>query len=690
MSPASTPNANCVELLDPLPKGILEVHRDPSNGGLDLEYDPSETPEKELSDTLEQKPASDAGTRWETLLMIVCGLSLAAGLTLEQLEVPSLYRTLVWTAAYLTGGYFGVVAGLKSLWERVVDVDLLMVLAALGAAWIGHPFEGGMLLFLFALSNVLQNHALDRSRQAVRALMRLRPDRVTCRVDGAWTLRPVDDLVPGDRVLVKPGESVALDGVVDRGESAVDESSITGESIPVAKAGGDRLYAGTLNQGGSLEYTVTKCASDSTLAKVVAMVEDAQAQKASTQRFLEKAEQHYALGVILLTLGLIVVPWRFFGADFSANFYRAMTVMVVASPCALVISTPAAFLSAIGGAARKGVLFKGGVHLERLADVDVVAFDKTGTLTRGKPVVTEIVSLSGDRPEVRDELLRRVASVESHSEHPLARAVLEAARGARLTLPEPEGFRSIAGKGAAARVDGRPVVVGSLGYFQERGVPIPDRLDAECRRLQEMGRSIILAAEGGEDDSLRLLGLVAVADEVRPEAAETVRQLKATGIRRVAMLTGDHPRVAAHIAGQLGIDEVFAGLMPADKVEVVRKLERIGPVAMVGDGVNDAPALATAHVGIAMGAAGTDVAMETADVVLMSDNLHHLVNAFRLARRGRRVVTQNLVFALGVILVLVVSALSVGIPLPLGVIGHEGSTVLVCLNGLRLLRFRTA
>jgi Cd2+/Zn2+-exporting ATPase len=668
--------------------GIRSVQASYLSGRLRVDYDPQAISEEDLTPAIgpRQQETPENGLPWETLLMTLCGFSLAGGVAASHAGGPAPVPTTLWLLAYLTGGWFGVQAGFKSLMQRAVDVDLLMVLAALGAAWIGHPFEGGMLLFLFALSNVLQSHALDRSRQAIRALMNLRPDHVSVREGSDWSSRPVEQVTTGSRVLVKPGESIALDGTVLSGESAVDESSITGESIPVPKTPGDNLFAGTLNQGGSLEMQVTRPASDSTLARVVAMVEDAQAQKARTQRFLEKAEQRYALGVILLTLALIFIPWPQPGASFSERFYRAMTVMVVASPCALVISTPAAFLSAIGGAARKGVLFKGGVHLERVADVEVVAFDKTGTLTRGKPEVTEILSLELEE----SDLLRRAASIESHSEHPLAGAILAACADRGLSVPEPEAFRSFAGKGASAIVEGKRLLVGSLQWMQEHALPLPSETLTVMQGLQDQGRTLILVAEGDDHDvPSKLVGVIAAADRIRQDAREMIQALKQSGIRRVAMLTGDHPRVANHIAQELDIDDVFAGLLPADKVAIVRQLEETGAVAMVGDGVNDAPALASAHVGIAMGAAGTDVAMETADVVLMSDNLHHLVNAFRLAQRARRVVIQNLSFALGVILLLVVSALTVGIPLPLGVIGHEGSTVLVCLNGLRLLKFRS-
>jgi len=635
----------------------------------------------ELTHTTEEE-----NPRWESGLMILCGISGIVAFVLEQyIPSPALYHHAAWTVAYLSGGYFGVLESFSSLKKGEVDVDLLMVLAALGAAYVDHPLEGAMLLFLFSLSNVLQNYAMERSRNAIQSLMKLRPDEVTCQVKDHWELRAVNEVSVGTRVLVKPGESIALDGKVLRGQSALDESSITGESVPVSKHEGSTLYAGTVNQSGSLEYQVTKCEAESTLAKIIALVESAQSEKAKSQRFLEKAEQFYAMGVILFTLGLIVVPWKAFGKPFDSSFYQAMTVMVVASPCALIISTPAAFLSAIGGAARKGVLFKGGMHLENMAKIKILAFDKTGTLTRGEPEVTEILCLSGDREEDQHRLLRKLAIVEAHSEHPLAEAIQKAARERNLDIPEPQQFRSIPGKGASAIVENQELVAGSLRYFEEKGVLIPESIQTRCQVLQDQGHSLILIAE--QKASLQLLGMVGLADEIREDAAKMIKGIRSQGIQRIAMLSGDHPRVAAHIAAKLGIDEVFAGLLPEQKVDKIRQLQKDGPVAMVGDGVNDAPALATADLGIAMGAAGTDVAMETADVVLMSNELCHLVNAFALAKRSHRIVSQNLTFSMVVIILLVVSTLTVGIPLPLGVIGHEGSTVVVCLNGLRLLSF---
>lgn len=599
--------------------------------------------------------------------------------------------------AYVTGGFFGVQAGWQSLRQATVDVDLLMVLAALGAAFVGAPFEGAMLLFLFSLSNVLQAYAIDRTRKAISSLMKLRPTQALCRRGAETKLLPIEELVVGDTLIVRPGESIALDGVVTEGASTLDEAMLTGESMPVAKAVGHPVFGGTMNQTGSLEIRVTKLAKDSTIAKLIQLVEQAQGEKANTQRFLEKAEQTYALSVIALTVGLILVPWLVFHQGFHEVFYRAMTVMVVASPCALIISTPASILSAIGGAARRGILFKGGAHLERMASIRVFAFDKTGTLTRGKPQVTDIIAggeLSAFPGQITSgalDLLRLTASVEARSEHPLARAIVNAAEERRLGLLDCTAFQSISGKGAAATVNQRRIAVGSAGYFQTHTCAGLAEAEARLGALQDEGKTCVLVAELNADGRhARILGVIAVADVVRPEAAAVIAGLHRLGVKRIAMLTGDHRRVAEAIARTIGVDEVHAQLLPEDKVRVVKELRSHGPVAMVGDGINDAPALAASDIGIAMGAGGTDVAMETADVVLMNDQLHNIALALDVSRRARRVVAQNLSFALSVIVVMVIATLVAHVPLPLGVVMHEGSTVLVCLNGLRLLLVRPA
>jgi Cd2+/Zn2+-exporting ATPase len=624
------------------------------------------------------------------IFMLLGGFGTALGL-------PAELKFWFFLAAYAAGGWRGAIKGIRSLLAGTVDVDLLMILAALGAACVNHAFEGAMLLFLFSLSNTLQEMALERSRSAISALMKLRPETALCKRGAETLIVKIADLVVGDRVIVRPGESIPVDGVVVEGTSSVNQASITGESLPVGKKPGDALFAGTLNEQGGLDMRVTKIATESTLAKLIELVEKAQGQKATTQRFLERWEQWYALGVILFTVALVVVPVGILGEPFRSSFYRAMTVMVVASPCALVISTPASILSAIAAAARRGVLFKGGVYLEKAATIEIVAFDKTGTLTEGRPVVTDlraIVYPGQNEAQIscsEEELLWLAAAVEARSEHPVARAVVAEAKRRFMPVERVTKFQSVAGHGVSAEVVGRRIAVGNLKYFDGYESPERTALEEQMNLLHDAGKTGMLVGEIlGEHDhpTVRYLGFIAVADKVRAEAPAIIARLRKLGVKRIAMLTGDGARVAAAVAKACGVDEVHADLLPQDKVRVITKLKATGRTAMIGDGVNDAPALATADVGIAMGAAGTDVAMETADVVLMSDALDGIPFTLALSRRTRAIVLQNLTFALGVIAVLVISALGFHLPLPLGVVGHEGSTVLVCLNGLRLLGFR--
>ena len=620
----------------------------------------------------------------ESLMTFATLLFLIAGAFAPASGLPDWFATLMFVAAYIAGGWFGVQSAWESLREKTVDIDLLMILAALGAAYVGAPLEGGTLLFLFSLSNLLQHAAMDRARKAIHALMKLRPSQALTRRNGDLVLMPIDDLVIGDTVIVRPGESLPLDGTITQGESAIDEATLTGESMPVTKRTGDPVFAGTINTSGGLEVQVTKLARDSAIARLIQMVEHAQSEKAETQRFLDTAEQYYAAGVILFVLGLIAVPLLISDTPFADVFYRAMTVMVVASPCALVISTPASILSAIGGAARHGVLFKGGLHLERTARIEVIAFDKTGTLTTGKPSVTDVI---GDD---QNDLLAKAAAVEIKSEHPLAKAIVAHARQQGIR-PEPcDSFHSLAGKGVRGKVGTSWVHVGDPRMFKDAAIDGLEKFAAAIDDAQEQGKScIIVTAQGESEARARVLGIIALADIIRPDAARVVATLRTLGIKRIIMLTGDHRRVAEAIGKQAGVDEVHAELMPEDKWKIVQSLKATGPVAMVGDGVNDAPALASADIGIAMGAAGTDVAMETADIVLMGEQLKPIAYAIAISKAARRVVRQNLTFAMGVIVILVIAALGFSLRLPLGVIGHEGSTVLVCLNGLRLLAFRS-
>jgi Cd2+/Zn2+-exporting ATPase len=629
------------------------------------------------------------GEHLEAVFTAVTFVTMIGGLIAENWSAaPPYLATVLYAIAYFTGGIFGLKAGLQSLRARTIDIDLLMILAAIGAAIVGQPFEGAMLLFLFSLSNVLQEYALGRTRDAIRAMMTLRPTQALVRRGSQTVILSIEQIVVGDHMLVKPGERIALDGVVLVGESEIDQASITGESMPVSKEPGDTVFAGTINQNGYLEIGVTKLAKDSTIARLIQMVEEAQSEKAETQRFIDKFEQYYALGVILLTAAAIIIPPLFLGEAFNEAFYRAMTIMVAASPCAIVISTPATVLSAIGNGARRGVLFKGGVYVENAATIKVVAFDKTGTLTIGKPQVTDIATCaSWDGDE--EALLAMAAAVEMKSEHPLAQAVVTAAEQRGLTLPEAQDFQATTGKGVRARVNGRVLHIGNRRYFEAFSSENLAPATAIVERLEAEGKtSVLIAQTDDHDQDALILGVIAFADVLRSDAAQVIVDLKKQGIEHIVMLTGDNDTVARHIAAQVGVDAVYAELLPQDKVTVVEQVrEQYGPVAMIGDGVNDAPALATADIGIAMGAAGTDVALETADIVLMSDNLHNLPYVFGLSRKTRQTLVVNLVFAMGMIGLMLAAIFFSDLSLPAAVIGHEGGTVLVSLNGLRMLNY---
>ena len=641
----------------------------------------------------EDKPLAARIRAGEHNQEISCGLGLLfliAAFTVEKISGVGWLTHGLYFGAYLFTGQQGVKSAIASLREKVLDVDVLMVLAAVGAAIVGAPFEGALLLFLFSFSNVLQRYAMERTHRAIESLLKLRPDTASVKRGGTVIEVPVEDLQIGETVVVKPGGQIPVDGELSEGETHVDESSLTGESMPVTKHAGSKLFAGTINQSGGIELTVTKRSDDSALARMVKLVAEAQAEKSQAQRFLEKAEQWYAMGVILFTIGVFLVPWLLWGEGFASAFYRAMTIMVVASPCALIISTPATVLSAIGGAARRGILIKGGSHLERASTIDIVAVDKTGTLTVGKPSLTEIVTPQGSQvfgnelPAAAKELLRIAAALESKSEHPLARAIVVAAEKAGIAAPPATAFQSTAGKGAEATVEAKRYVIGSERWFRENQAAGFAALSESSKPLVAKGRTCVWMGLR-EGDSVTALAVLAMADTIRPEARELTAQLHRHGVKKVVMLTGDHRLVAKTIADEAGIDEVRAELLPEDKLRVISELKKEGRVMMVGDGVNDAPALATSDLGVAMGGAGTDVAMETADVVLMGDRLENIPLLLSHSRRARRVLIQNLTLASAVILVLIIAALGFELPLPIGVIGHEGSTVIVCLNGLRLL-----
>jgi heavy metal translocating P-type ATPase len=584
--------------------------------------------------------------------------------------------------AYATGGWEPALAGLRALRERTLDVDLLMIAAALGAAAVGQVTDGALLIVIFATSGALEAIATARTADSVRGLLDLAPETATRLLDdGTEETVPTGRIAVGDTVLVRPGERVGADGRVLDGASEVDQATITGEPLPVVKEIGDEVFAGTLNGTGALRVKVERDPSDSVIARIVAMVEEASETKAPTQLFIEKVEQRYSIGMVAATVAVFIVPLAL-GAAFTGSLLRAMTFMIVASPCAVVLATMPPLLSAIANAGRHGVLVKSAVVMERLGQVDAVALDKTGTLTEGTPRVTDIRPLAGSGLG-EDALLALAAAAEHRSEHPLARAVVDAARTRGAALAAVEDFTSTPGVGVTATVDGRPVAVGAPARLLKGAEDAAHaRASVVAAELEEGGRTAVLVQLDG-----RPVGVLGIADRLRPDAAATVAALTALTGAAPVLATGDNPRAAARLAAEAGITDVRAGLLPQDKVAAVKEQEQAGrKVLVVGDGVNDAPALAAAHVGIAMGRAGSDLALETADAVVVRDELATVPAVIALSRRARSLVVQNLVIALVFISALVVWDLAATLPLPLGVLGHEGSTVIVGLNGLRLLR----
>lgn len=623
-----------------------------------------------------------AEARWATAALMLFLIALP----LQLAGAPAWWWGPLYAAAYVTGGWEPAWAGLTALREKTLDVDLLMIVAAIGAASIGQVMDGALLIVIFATSGALEALATARTQDAVRGLLDLAPAGATRLADdGSESTVPTEDLVVGDTILVRPGERVGADGRVLEGAGEVDQATITGEPLPVAKEPGDEVFAGTLNGTGALRVKVERDASDSVIARIVAMVEEASATKAPTQLFIEKVEQRYSLGMVFATLAVFLIPFAF-GADLTSSLLRAMTFMIVASPCAVVLATMPPLLSAIANAGRHGVLVKSAVVMERLGQVDAVALDKTGTLTEGTPRVTTSRPLPGSGL-TEDALLALAAAAEHPSEHPLARAIIDAARARHLAIAGMRDFTSAPGVGVTATVEGHTVAVGAPARLLNANSANDDAFSARAAEaaadLENGGHTAVLVLR----DSIPV-GVLGIVDRLRPDAATTVASLSALTANTPIVLTGDNPRAAARLAAEAGItaDDVHAGLLPQDKVEAVRRLEARGrKVLVIGDGVNDAPALAAAHIGIAMGRAGSDLALETADAVIVRDELATVPQLIALSRAARRLVVQNLVIAGVFISGLVIWDLVGHLPLPLGVLGHEGSTVIVGLNGLRLL-----
>lgn len=619
--------------------------------------------------------------RRELIFALLAGAFVLAGWLAGRFFGASEWVTTpLYLAAYLFGGWDIARHAVHSLREKQFDTDLLMVLAALGAGALGEFFEGGLLLFLFSLGHALEEMALDRARDAVRKLGDLAPKTALVLRDGKENEVSVEQLIVDDTVIVRPGVRIPVDGAILSGASAVNQAPVTGESVPVEKAVGDKVFAGTINGDGALEVKVTRLAKDNTLARVMQMVEEAQTQKTRTQQMTEKFTRWFVPAVLIGVALMIVVP-PLLGGTFRESFLRAMTLLVACSPCALALGTPSAMLAGIAQAARKGLLIKGGAHLETLGALTTIAFDKTGTLTHGQPEVTDVVTADANRNA--DEFLAMAAAVESRSGHPLAQAVVRAASNRSLTLPLTGELTSFTGRGIRSTVNGADVLIGNRKLFDEFSVAIPATLRAQMESLEADGKTTMIVGIGGA-----AAGVIALADTPRADAKATLQRLKQLGIRQTLLLTGDNRRVGEKMASLLGLDAVRAELMPEDKVTAIRELAAGETVAMVGDGVNDAPALAAASVGIAMGGAGTDVALETADVALMGDELSKLPFAIGLGRATRAIVFQNLAISALVIAFLIVTSILGVVGIGLAIIFHEGSTLVVVANSLRLLAYR--
>lgn len=620
--------------------------------------------------------------RWTFILVGLAGLFLLIGWLGQQfLGLPSETALVFFILSYLAGGYDIATHAIPSLRRGKFDTDVLMLAAAIGAAILGEWAEGAFLLFLFALGHAGEHYALDRARHAVNALGALMPKTAHVRRGNHIEELPVETLRLGDIVLVRPGDRFPVDGEVAQGESAVDQSPITGESVPVHKTVGNEVFAGSINQTAALDVRVTRLAEDNTLSRVLQMVQEAQSQQSPSQRFAERFAARFVPAVLILVVLVAVVPPLAGWMPLSDSFYRAMLLLVAASPCALAIGTPAAVLAGIAQAARNGVLIKGGVHLENLGELQVMAFDKTGTLTEGRFQVTDVIPLNGTQP---DDLLRLAAAAEQLSTHPLAHAVVSHAQLQGLSWPAATHMENLSGRGVRALVDGQPVLIGSLRLMQENDSIAADTVATQTvRHLEANGKTTMLVAVEGE-----LQGILALADTPRAGVKEILQGLLDLGLRKLVMLTGDNEQAAWRIAQEVGVTDVRAGLLPEHKLEAIRALaNEHGQIAMTGDGVNDAPALAAATVGIAMGGAGTAVALETADVALMADDLSKLPFAVGLSRASRAIIRQNLALALGVIALLMVTSVFGLVQLSGTVVLHEGSTIVVVLNALRLLHF---
>ena len=677
--------------------GLVGLKVYPKSAKVALTFDPDQTNPGALKQKLEtlgfppQKgmEMAEQPKPWKNpkvLTAFASGVPLLVGWLISLISAPELISTIIFIAAILIGGYyFGREAFEELIFERQIGIELLMSVAAIVASAMGAPLEGAMLVFLYSISEAAEGYTEEKTRAAIKALMNLAPKVALVRRNGREQEIPVEELVVGDVFIVKPGQSMATDGEVLVGSSSVNQAPVTGESVPVEKQVGDQVFAGSINGEGALEIRATKTFADNTIARIITMVEEAQEKKGKSQRFIERFGARYSPIVLLIGILIALVPPLFFGAAWVMWITRATVFIVAAAPCALVISIPITLVASLGTGARNGVLIKGGIYVEELAKVKVVAMDKTGTLTRGEPEVTDIIMIHQEPDQLansKQEFLAAAAGIERRSGHPLAQAIVRYVEAQGIQPIELSEFRSMTGAGASARMDGRTIFVGSPDLFHSKlGVSLEHEW-GDINHLQGEGKTVVLLG-----DEKTPWGMIAIRDNIRPNAQKAIDAIHAAGIDKVVMLTGDNERTAQAIAQELGIDEVYADLKPEDKAVKVRELTtRYGHVAMVGDGVNDAPALAEATVGIAMGAAGTDVALETADVALMADDLEKLAYGLRLAKRNQSVVNQNLALSAIVISVLIIGAVGGWFTLPIAVLAHEISEFVVIGSGLRMLK----
>ena len=611
------------------------------------------------------------------IALSLCGIFTLTAFVLEKIGYEGTIAIIFHSMAIIIGGYYPAKMAFGALKTLTLNIRTLMVTGAIGAVALGLWEEASMLVFIYLLGDILEIYTVNKSRGAIKMLMELIPKEALVRRNGKEMIVSVEEVEISDIIIIRPGEKIPLDGKVIKGYSSVDQSPITGESIPVEKKEGDEVFAGTFNQRGVLEVIVTKLAKDTTLAKIIHSVEEAQAKKSSYQRFGEKFGKYYTPSMFALAFAVAVVPPLMLGG-FSYWFYRGLVVLVVSCSCGIALSVPVAVVAAIGNAARHGILVKGGVYLEIAEKLKAVAFDKTGTITIGKPSVTDIIPLNNQTEET---ILQLAASIECHSEHALGETIVSQAKERRLNLQAVDVFESLPGMGAKAKIGACEYYIGNKRLFSQYTIPV-DKIQAQISELEKQGKTVVLLGIREEP-----IGIIAVADRVKAEAKSIIQMLKHLGIERIIMLTGDNEGTAAEIARETDIDEYYARLLPEDKVETVKKLKgKYHYIAMVGDGVNDAPAMAEADIGIAMGAAGTDIAIETSDFVLMSDDLAKIPYIIKLSRRTISNIRQNIIVSLLIIAFLVPVAICGWIGLVPGILINEIGGLIVIANGLRLLR----